>query len=141
MRVGFLLAQTERRQVMANDIHPTTESGIAALVTGITDDVQQLIRQEMSLIRQEIQENIHKTKEGAMAFALGAAVAGVSAILIGFTVVYVLAAVSSLPLWGSFAITTSVFVIAAAVLFFLGKKKLDSIHPVHDPASASLRHP
>jgi protein-S-isoprenylcysteine O-methyltransferase Ste14 len=126
---------------MANNVHQTTESGISALVTGITDDVQQLIRQEMSLIRQEIQENIHKAKEGVTAFALGAAVAGVSAILIGFTAVYVLAAISSLPLWGSFAITTSVFVIATAVLFFMGKKKLDSIRPVHDPANASLRHP
>jgi hypothetical protein len=130
---------------MANEVHPTTESGIASLVTGITDDLQQLVREQVALMRQEIQEDIHKTKEAAIAFALGAAAAGVSLILIGFTAVYVVAAISELPLWATFAIVTTVIVIAAAVLFFMGKHKLESLRPQRDPASASLpathRHP
>ena len=123
---------------MANEAHATTESGIASLVTGITGDFQQLVREEVALMRQEIQEDIRKTKEAAIAFALGAAAAGVSLILIGFTAVYVLAAISALPLWGSFAIVTTVLVIVAAGLFFMGKQKLTSLQLQREPASASL---
>jgi hypothetical protein len=123
---------------MANEVHPTTESGIASLVTGITGDFQQLVREEVALMRQEIQEDIHKTKEAVIALAVGAAAAGVSLILIGFTAVYVLAAISALPLWSSFATATTVLMIVAAGLFFMGKQNLASFRPQREPASASL---
>ena len=101
---------------MTSEVDANTESGITSLLTGITSDVQQLVRQEVALMRQEIQEEIHKTKDAAMAVALGATAAGVSLILIGFTAVYVLAAASALPLWAAFAIVASVIGIAAGVL-------------------------
>jgi hypothetical protein len=123
---------------MANDVHPTTEPSVASLVTGITDDLQQLIRQQVMLVRQEIQEDIRKSKEGAAAFAVGASAAAVSAILIAFTVVYALV-LTTLPLWACFAIVAGIFVILAAVLIAMGKKKLDSIHPLEDQAIQGLR--
>src|SRR5262249_27095933 len=92
---------------------------------------------EVTIMRKEIQEDLLKTREAAIAFVLGAAAAGVSAILIGFTAVYVFAAVSALPLWGSFPIVAGLFVIAAGVLFFMGKQKLDALRPRHDLAGAS----
>jgi hypothetical protein len=88
-------------------------------------------------MRQEIQEDIHKTKEANVAFALGAAAGGVSLTLIGFAAVYVLAAISALPLWSSFAIVTTVLMIVAAVRSFMGKQNVASLRPQHEPASAS----
>ena len=123
---------------MANEVHPTTESGIASLVTGITGDLQQLVREEVTRMRQEIKEDIHKAKEAAILFALGAAAAGVSLILIALTAVYVLAAISAFPLWASFALVTTVLVIAAVGLFFMGTQKLESLRPQREPASPSL---
>jgi len=123
---------------MTSEVHANTESGITSLLTGITSDVQQLVRQEVALMRQEIQEEIHKTKDAAMAVALGATAAGVSLILIGFTAVYVLAAASALPLWAAFAIVASVIGIAAGVLLFMGKRQLESLRPHREPASSAL---
>ncbi len=123
---------------MADDVHSSTDPSLASLVTGITEDLQQLIRQQAALIRQEVQEDIRKTKEGIIAFALGAGAAAVSVILLAFTIVYALA-VTGLPLWACFLIVTGIFVVSAAVLFLMGKKKLDSIHPVENPAVQGLR--
>jgi FtsH-binding integral membrane protein len=123
---------------MANEVHPTTEPSVSSLVTGITADLQQLIRQQVTLVRQEIQEDIQKSKEGTVAFALGAGATIISVILIAFTVAYALAT-TSLPLWACFAITTGIFVILSAVLIFAGKKKFDAIHPLHDQAIQGLR--
>src|SRR5215831_7749355 len=123
---------------MANEVYPTREHGIDPLVTGITADLRQLVREEVTLIRQEIHEDIQDAREAAIAFALGAAAAVLSLFLIGFTAVYVLAALAALPLWGCFAIVTTVLVIAAAGLFLLGKRKLESQRPRREPAGASL---
>jgi ABC-type uncharacterized transport system fused permease/ATPase subunit len=124
---------------MANDVQTTPEPGLASLVTGITDDLHQLIRQQITLVRQEIQEDVHKAKEGTTEFALGAGVAGAGAILVGFTVVYILAATTTLPLWGCFAMVTGVFVAAAAALIVVGKKRLESIDPLHNQAVEGLK--
>jgi ABC-type uncharacterized transport system fused permease/ATPase subunit len=123
---------------MVNEVYPTREHGIDPLVTGITADLRQLVREEVTLIRQEIQEDIQNAREAAIAFALGAAAAVLSLILIAFTAVYVLAALAALPLWGCFAIVTTVLVIAAAGLFLLGKRKLESLRARAEPAGASL---
>ncbi len=123
---------------MADNVHTSTDPSLASLVTGITEDLQQLIRQQATLIRQEVQEDIRKTKEGIISFALGASAAAVSVILLAFTIVYALA-VTGLPLWACFLIVTGIFVAIAAILFLTGKKKLDSIHPVENPAVQGLR--
>jgi|SRR5690242_5963360 protein-S-isoprenylcysteine O-methyltransferase Ste14 len=123
---------------MANEVHSATEPSVASLVTGITDDFQQLIRQQVTLVRQEIQEDLRKSKEGAIAFALGAGAAAVSVILIAFTVVYALA-VTSLPMWACFAIVAAIFVVLAAVLIMAGKQKFDSIRPMENQAVQGLR--
>jgi len=123
---------------MANDVHTSTDPSITSLVTGITDDLQQLIRQQATLVRQEIQEDFRKTKEGALAFALGAFVTAVSVVLFAFTLVYLLAA-TALPLWACFAIVTAVFVVAAAALLATGKQRFDAIDPMHDEAAQGLR--
>jgi len=123
---------------MANDLHTTSEPSVTSLVTGITDDLQQLIRQQAALVRQEIQEDIRKTKEGAVAFALGAGAAAVSVVLLAFTIVYALAT-TALPLWACFAIVTGTFVVLAIVLIVAGKKTFDSIRPLQNQAVQGLR--
>jgi uncharacterized membrane protein YdjX (TVP38/TMEM64 family) len=124
---------------MANDIHTTAEPSVTSLVSGIAGDFQSLIQQQVMLVRQEIQEDLRKTKEGATSFALAAAVTSVSAILIGFTAVYALGAATTWPLWGCFAIVAGVFAAAAAALIVAGMKKFDSISPLHDQAIQGLK--
>jgi hypothetical protein len=124
---------------MANDVQPSTEPSLSSLVSGITGDLQQLIRQQAALVRQEIKEDVNKTKEGATEFAVGAGVATAGAILLGFTAVYLLAAVTPLPLWACFAIVTAVFAAAAAGLFLAGKKQFEAIDPLHNQAVEGLK--
>jgi hypothetical protein len=123
---------------MADDVHTSTEPSLATLVTGITEDLQQLIRQQATLIRQEVQEDIRKSKEGVMAFALGGFAAAIAVVLLAFTIVYALAT-TGLPLWACFLIVTGIFVVLAAALILAGKQKFDSIRPLNNPAVQGLR--
>jgi len=52
---------------MANDLHTGTEPSLTGLVTGIINDAQELLKQQVALFKQEVKDDIRKTKEAAVA--------------------------------------------------------------------------
>jgi hypothetical protein len=126
---------------MANDVQGPLEPGVTALVTGILNDAQELMKQEMTLVRTEIREDFRKTKEGALAFSVGAAIACIGVGFLCLTGVYLLewAAHPNLPLWACYALVTGIILVVSAGLLAAGKKKFDSFNPVPEQSLAGLR--
>jgi uncharacterized membrane protein YqjE len=110
---------------------------VTSLVTGIINDAQELIKQQVAMLRHEIKEDFRKTKDATLALGVGAGVALLGMILLCLMVVYLLHEVGGLHLWVSYLIVGGVLTIVGGVLIYLGKKKFDSFNPLpHETAQA-----
>jgi len=130
---------------MATEVQNHSEESVTSLASGIVSDFQDLLKQQLHLTRQEIKAELRQTKEAALFLALGGMIS-----LIGlFAVCLMLAHLlhwlgapagtdnSALPLWASFAVVGSLFLLAGGFTIIAGKKKLDAIGtPLHETAQA-----
>jgi len=124
---------------------PPEQQSMTSLVSGIVSDFQDLVKQQMKLMRQEIADDLRKSKEAAVFFTAGGLVCFVG--LIG--TVLMLGHLfhwlgqpsgtdaSSLPLWGAFAIAAGLFLIGGGALILFGRQRLTAMGtPLHDTAQA-----
>src|ERR1700730_15184642 len=88
----------------------------AALVTGIVDDFQRLLRQEAQLAKQELKQEWQKIKMAAASFLVGAAVSIFAVLILLFMIVYLLAYYTPIPTWGCYGIVGAVLALIAIAL-------------------------
>src|SRR5690242_8938622 len=85
---------------MANDLHTESGASMTHLVSGIITDAQDLIGQQLALLRHEVNEDFRKTKEAGLLLVGGLAIALVGSILLCSMLVYLLSwSAPGLPLW------------------------------------------
>jgi hypothetical protein len=132
---------------MTTEVHNYSDQSVTSLVRGIVNDVQDLVKQQLQLTREEIQADVKKSKEPILLFLSGAG----SFLLCGITFCLALAHLlhwltiprgtdlSGLPLWGSYAIVCVAFLILGAILFAVGANKMKTIHPLQNPATEALK--
>src|SRR5947209_3713642 len=102
---------------MAQQLPTGDQDSIGALVADIVHDGQKLVRQELMLVRAELQQEWTKAKEASGLFAGGAILVGVGALFIAFALVHLLAT-AGLPLWASYALVALALLGAGAFLLF-----------------------
>jgi hypothetical protein len=116
-------------------------------VKGIVDDVGDLIKQQIDFARTEVTTDLRKTRDAAEALAVGAGVATLGGLFLGFMLVHLLhwltapsgADQSSLPLWSCFAIVGALLLGCGAALIMAGKKKLNSFNPLPEETVKSMK--
>jgi len=125
---------------MNNDLQSPPEQNLSALLAGIVTDVQDLFRQQVTLVRTEIREDFRKSKEAAFPMAIGLWLAGVGSILLGITLALALGPEGAgLPYWASFAIVGVAVSLVGGGLVYVGKKKFDSFNPLPDESAEALK--
>jgi VIT1/CCC1 family predicted Fe2+/Mn2+ transporter len=124
---------------MENQLHAGPEPSLTSLVSGIITDAQDLIKQQLDLVKHEIREDVRKAKEAAASLALGLGIAVVGGILFCTMFVYLLHEEAGLRLWASFAIVGGVLLVVGLVLTYLAKKEADTINPLEGEAAKSLQ--
>ena len=122
---------TTRPAEAAPDERPTT----AELLKGLADDATTLVRQEILLARQELQEGL-TTAAAASAMLVAAGVLALYAF--GFLLYTVGVAIGGPP-WLGFAIVTLVLLIVVAVLVLVGRKRLAASKVAPEKARAELQ--
>src|SRR5262249_62009269 len=109
---------------MANDVQSSMEPSVTALVSGIITDAQELFKQQVALIRHEVQDDFHKTKEALLTLAIGVSAGVLGCLLFCLMLVHLLYwAVPQLPLWACYAIVGGLFAIPGGVLLYIGVRK------------------
>src|SRR5258708_29820315 len=93
---------------MADQVHAEAPPSMAALVEGIVNDAQTLIRQELTLARTEIQQDWKDLKEAGAALSVGGVIALLGSIFLCLMVVTLLNGPAGLPLWASYLIVGGV---------------------------------
>jgi hypothetical protein len=130
---------------MATEVQHQTEPTAASLVSGIVNDVQDLVKQQIALTRRELESEFRHGKE-AVAFLVVGRFLGLAGV-VGFCLMLAhllhwLGAPtgsdpSSLPLWASYAIASFVFVAAGLGCLWGAKKSVEAIGtPLHESARA-----
>jgi len=125
---------------MNQELQTGSEPSLTTLVTGIINDAQELMKQQLALFRHEFHDDLRKTREVALSWALALGIAFCGGIMLSLMLVHLLFwAVPAVPLWGWFGIVGAVLVGGGVVLFLVGKKELDSFNPLPDQSVNALK--
>jgi len=123
-----------------NEVHTRSEPRLADLVSGIVSDVQQLLKQQLLMFRQEFEEDARKTREATTIMAAGATVALAGMIVFCIGLAYLLNwAAPSLPLWACFAIIGGAGTGLGGILVYQSWWEFRSFNPFPDKSVRALQ--
>jgi len=114
-------------------------TSVTALVTGIVNDAQELMKQQFALFRHEVKTDLRKTTNAVLLLAVGAVVAFVGVVHLTTMLAYLLHERAGLELWAGFGIVGLALAAAGALLLFQGKHKLTSFNPLPDESLRELQ--
>jgi putative superfamily III holin-X len=122
---------------MATRFEPNFEPRISTLVGGIAADGQELLAQQLELLKCEIREDLRTLKQAAIFLAIGCVLVLPAAVLLCLMLVHFLNwAWPALPLWACFGIVGGILAIGAATLLTVGAKYLTALHALENSADA-----
>ena len=126
---------------MPEDIRVEVDSqpSMASLVGGIINDAQQLIRQEVTLAKQEVKEELGKVKAVAASAAIALALAVVGGLLLCLMLVHLLQWATGWHDWVCYGIVGGVFLAVAGALAAVAKSKASQIDVVPRQTVESIK--
>ncbi|HKA52469.1 MAG TPA: phage holin family protein [Candidatus Binatia bacterium] len=112
---------------MPNASHPSAEPSLAALIGGIINDARDLMLQEFTMAKLEVQDELRRTKAAAISLGIGIGIAAVGGLLLLLMLVHLLHALTPIPLWGCYGIVGGVLLLTGLLLLYSGKKTAEEI--------------
>jgi hypothetical protein len=110
------------------------------LVSGIIADTQQLIGQQLTMFRQEIRDDLRKSRDAALALGVGVGITLMGAVLVLIMLPLLLRwEAPELPLWACFGIVGGILAACGAVLVYAGVKKFESFNPLSDQSFKAFK--
>jgi len=113
------------------------EASLGALLGNLVSDLQDLIRGEIGLARQELKEEAQSAAIGAGFMAGAGALTLVGLIFVGLTLTYAL--MRLVPDWAAALIVAGLVLVGALILFVVGRQRLAQLDPVPRQTLASLK--
>jgi hypothetical protein len=126
---------------MATDVLPEANAqSMSSLVGGIVNDAQDLIKQQMALLKHDIRADIRQAKEGLTSLAIGGAVTGLGIVHLSLMLVYLLNWLApSLPLWACFGSIGGIVTVAGAALAYAGVQRLSAMNPLPEQSVEAFK--
>jgi len=100
---------------------------VVALIGDILADAHTLLLQELQLAKHELQEEARKTLSASLALGSGIFLALFGGLFLLFMLVYLLNALTELPLWACYGSIGGLLVIAAIALLVFGMKRVKQV--------------
>jgi hypothetical protein len=123
---------------------PEQERRLSKILTGIVDDVQDLVKLQLKFTRKEVEKDLKESFRAAALLGAGVTMLIIAALSLLLTFAHLIhwlasprgADPASIPLWGCFAIAGAVFAAIGIVLLVIGKKRFGEIHILDESAVA-----
>ena len=118
----------------------TGSTNPVALLGEIISDSQELLREQMAMFRAELAEDMAKTKQAVTPLLIALGVGVVGLLMLAHMCAYLLQwAMPNVALWVHFGVVALVLLVAAAGLFFAGKKTFESFNPMPDKSFDAMK--
>jgi len=125
---------------MAVDLQNGTEGSVTGLMTGIFNDAQELMKQQLLLLRHEVKDDVRKTVTGGASLIAGGAICALGALMLCFMVVHLISwAAPALPLWVCYGIVGAVIAAIGGALLYFGVQKYKTLNPVPEQSMQALK--
>lgn len=137
------MTDTELRNPVAIDTSPPaqtpTAGTITGMVSGIVDDAQKLVRQQIDMLKSEVREDFRRSKRAA---EFGSA--GVVLLTVGFlglitALAYFLHETYQFSMWASWGITGGIFLVTGGALAATSYILLERFNPLPDKTFNALQ--
>ena len=112
---------------------------LSELASGILNDVQDLLKQQMQLLRTEFKQDLHRTRQVAQCIGIGIFLLAVSAGLLLVAGVHLLASLTGWPMWACWGSVGAVSLISGAIAIVVGLRILKSYNPLPDKSLHALQ--
>jgi len=118
---------------------PGAGGTVTNLVSGILDDAQTLVRQQISMLKAEVREDFRRSKQAAEFGALGIVMLTVGALGLVTALAYYLHEHCEYSMWASWGITGLLFTLAGLGLAFTSYILLERFNPLPDKTFNALQ--
>ena len=103
------------------------QSSVSALILDVLKDMRHLVAQEVALAKDEFIEKLVSMKQGVLLLCLAVAIMGMSGLLFMIMLVYLLHAMSELPLWSCYALIGAAMALVGWMLLSTGSRRLRAV--------------
>lgn len=124
---------------MSNHSTPSSDPSLASLIGGIINDAKDLLLQEFTMAKLEMQDELRKTKAAAVSLAIGAGITVVGGLLLILMLVHILNTYTAIPLWGCYGIIGGVLLIIGLIFLSTGKQTAEKIEVVPQKTVETLK--
>lgn len=115
------------------------EPSMTTLLSGIVGDVQELVRKEIVLARQEVREELITAKDAGIALAIAGAVLSIGALLLVLTLAQGLADLLNWPIWAGYGVVGLTCAIIGAFLFSSARERIEQIQPIPEQTLETMK--
>jgi len=112
---------------------------VTGLLSGIVADAQELIKQQMALLRAELKADARRTIRAAGLLAGGAVLAVPALFLLCNMLVFLLHEQAGLAIWSSYGIVGAAFLVLSAALVGVGIQRFRSFNPLPDQSVEAFK--
>lgn len=112
---------------------------MTALIAGILDDGQRLLKQQLDMLRAEVREDIRKTRDIVFYLGLGVGLAAVGGVMLLVALVYLVNYLTGWHLAGCWAAVGGATVALGAAAFAAGGRIMASYNPLPDKSLNALQ--
>jgi len=125
---------------MATDLHTGTEPSMSSLLTGLINDGQELLKQQLTLFKHEVEDDFRKTRAASAALVGGALVALIGGVLLSLSLVHLLGwLLPTWPLWVCYLVVGGVIAAVGYGLVSAAWNQFQSFNPLPDKTAQALQ--
>jgi protein-S-isoprenylcysteine O-methyltransferase Ste14 len=126
---------------MATELPEIPAPSMAALVGGIFNDAQVLIKQELALVRRTVLDEVNKAMQAATCMGIGFTIGAVGGLLLALMLVNLLywASAERLPLWACYGVVGTALVLVGGGLFYWARRRAGEVHLMPEETLVALK--
>lgn len=123
----------------AATMEPPDTGSVTVLVSGILDDAQKLVRQQLDMLRSEVREDFRRSKRAAEFGSMGIVLLTVGFLGVVTALAYFLHEHYQFSMWASWAVTGGVFLLLGGGLAATSYYLLERFNPLPDKTFVALQ--
>jgi uncharacterized membrane protein YqjE len=120
-------------------VSPPEEQSVTGLVRDIITDAQELVRQQVALLRAELKADFRRSVRAAALLVVGGVLAIPALFLLCTMLVFMLHELAGLSVWASYGIVGGAFVVLSAVFIGVGIQRFRSFNPMPDQSVEAFK--